>query len=45
MLRYQGLEYMIVPESEDNKSFVVVDQYPKAGTKVEKDSVVYLYSE
>ena len=39
------LNYIIMPESDDSKSFVVVDQYPKAGTKVEKGTPVYIYSE
>ena len=45
LLDYSGLEYMVMPESDSDGSFVVVDQYPKAGTKVEKGSVVYIYSE
>lgn len=45
ILRYEGLDYIVMPESDKDKSFVVVDQYPKAGTKVEEDSVVYIYSE
>ena len=44
-LRNQQLDCMVMPESDSGKSFVVVDQYPKAGTKVEKESVVYIYSE
>ena len=45
MLRYAELKHIIVPESDENNSFIVVDQYPKAGTKVEKGSYVYIYSE
>jgi stage V sporulation protein D (sporulation-specific penicillin-binding protein) len=45
MLRYAELKHIIVPESDENNSFLVVDQYPKAGTKVEKGSYVYIYSE
>ena len=45
ILQYEGLKYLVMPESDKDKSFVVVDQYPKAGTKVEEDSVVYIYSE
>ena len=39
------LKYTVIPEDHSSQSFVVVDQYPKAGTRVEKDSVVYIYSE
>ena len=45
LIESKGLEYQLVPESKNNKSFVVTDQYPKAGKKVKKKSVVYLYSE
>ena len=45
LLRYEGLNYLVMPESDKDKSFNVVDQYPKAGTKIEKDSIVYIYSE
>ena len=44
-IEYYGLKYTVMPEDQDGKSFVVVDQYPKAGTKVDKGSVVYIYSE
>ena len=40
-----GLKYQEIPEDHSNQSFVVVDQYPKAGTRVDKESVVYIYSE
>ena len=40
-----NLKYTVVPADQDGKSFVVVDQYPKAGAKVEKGSTVYIYSE
>jgi stage V sporulation protein D (sporulation-specific penicillin-binding protein) len=40
-----GLKYAIMPEDTTAESFVVVDQYPKAGTKVDKESTVYIYSE
>lgn len=33
------------PDKAKNENFVVVDQYPKAGTKVRKKTVVYLYNE
>ncbi len=46
-LERNDLNYKIAPEPEDDKvdNFVVLDQNPKAGTKVDKDSVVYIYSE
>ena len=44
-LKLYNLKYMIIPEDHSNQSFVVVDQYPKAGTRLEKESVVYIYSE
>ena len=44
-IRHFGLKYTVIPEDNSGQSFVVVDQYPKAGTRVEKDSVVYIYSE
>ena len=40
-----GLKYAVIPEDHSSQSFVVVDQYPKAGTRVDKDAVVYIYSE
>lgn len=45
LLKYSELNYLVMPEEDKDNSFVVVDQYPKAGTKVEKDSIVYIYSE
>lgn len=38
------LKYTFVPEN-GSKSFVVQDQYPKAGTRVKKNTPVYLYRE
>lgn len=43
-LKSKGLNYTFVPESAGNKSFVVADQYPKTGAKVDKGTIVYLYS-
>lgn len=40
-----GLKYKVIPEDHSTQSFVVMDQYPKAGTRVDKDTVVYIYSE
>ena len=44
-IKAAGLKYSIMPEDTTADSFVVVDQYPKAGSKVEKKSTVYIYSE
>jgi hypothetical protein len=44
-IKLYGLKEAIIPEDHSYQSFVVVDQYPKAGTRVEKESVVYIYSE
>ena len=44
-IKLYGLKEAIIPEEHSYQSFVVVDQYPKAGTRVEKESVVYIYSE
>ncbi len=44
-IKSAGLKYSIMPENTTAESFVVADQYPKAGSKVEKDSTVYIYSE
>ena len=47
MLKNKGLDYIISPEPAEGSDakFVVLDQNPKAGTKVDKGSVVYIYSE
>ena len=42
-LSARGLKYKAVP-ADSGKSFHVVDQYPKSGTKVSPHSMVYLYS-
>ena len=44
-LKKKGLKYIVVPDDNTGKSFVVQDQFPKAGKKVEKGSSVYLYSD
>ena len=44
-LDLNNLKHTVMPEDQEGRSFVVVDQYPKAGTKVEKNSIVYIYSE
>ena len=50
ILSEYGLEYEIRPaleEGEDPKevNFTVVDQYPKAGQRIEKDEKVFIYRE
>ena len=46
ILRNYGLKYIVEPEPEDETaSFVVIDQYPKPGKKVQRGTSVYLYSE
>jgi len=40
-----GLKYKIVPKTSGTSDFNVVDQYPKAGKKIEKGGTVYLYRE
>lgn len=44
-LKSSKLGYKVMPESSSNESFVVQDQYPKAGSKTSKNSKVYIYSE
>lgn len=44
-LKSKGLKYTVMPENKSDKSFVVQDQYPKAGSKTTKGSTVYIYSE
>ena len=39
------LKYSRPKSAQDDDEFTVVDQYPKAGTKVKKNSVVYVYNE
>ena len=44
-LEAKGFKVKTEPESLKDESFVVVDQYPKAGSKAKKNATVYLYSE
>jgi stage V sporulation protein D (sporulation-specific penicillin-binding protein) len=44
-LEYYGLDYIVVPETNSDKNFVVLDQFPKEGKTVAKGSTVYLYSD
>lgn len=39
----KDLKYSRPKSARDDDNFTVVDQYPKAGTKVKKNSVVYVY--
>ena len=41
----KGLKYKVSPEKKNDGDFKVVDQYPKAGTKLKKGGTVYLYRE
>ena len=41
----KDLKYSRPKSARDDDNFTVVDQYPKAGTKVKKNSVVYIYKE
>jgi stage V sporulation protein D (sporulation-specific penicillin-binding protein) len=44
-IRGAGLKPKVCPDNGDKKSFTVVDQYPKPGTKVFKGGTVYIYKE
>ena len=41
----KDLKYSRPKSAQSDDNFTVVDQYPKAGTKVKKNSVVYVYKE
>lgn len=41
----KDLKYSRPKSAQDDDNFIVVDQYPKAGSKVKKNSVVYVYKE
>jgi len=45
IIRGNGLKCEVSPKSDENKDFKVRDQYPKAGTKVNRGDTVYIYSE
>lgn len=45
MIGGKELKYSRPKSARDDDSFTVVDQYPKAGSKVKKNSVVYVYKE
>lgn len=40
-----GLKYKVTPKQEDNKDFVIKEQFPKSGEQVVKNGVIYLYRE
>lgn len=42
-LEKAGLKYKVQSGDKKAESFKVKDQYPKAGTKVEKNSTIYIY--
>ncbi len=44
MIKGKGLEYK-VKSGNEKKDFEVTDQYPKAGTEIEKGSTVYIYGD
>lgn len=41
----KDLKYSRPKSAQDDDNFIVVDQYPKAGSKVKKNAVVYVYKE
>ncbi|MBR4409789.1 MAG: PASTA domain-containing protein [Firmicutes bacterium] len=41
----RALRYSRPENTRDDDDFIVVDQYPKAGTKVKRNSIVYVYKE
>ena len=41
----RSLKYSRPKSTREDDNFTVVDQYPKAGTKVKKNSVVYVYKD
>ena len=44
ILSKKGLKYQVSPAIKNGKTdFKIVDQYPKAGTRVNKGDTVYLY--
>ncbi len=45
MIGGKELKYSRPKSARDDDSFTVVDQYPKAGSRVKKNSVVYVYKE
>lgn len=45
MIGGKDLRYSRPDNAKGNDDFVIADQYPKAGTKVKRNSIVYIYKE
>lgn len=45
ILQNKGLKYLVSPELTVEKDFIIKNQYPKAGKKIDKNGVIYLYRE
>ncbi len=45
MIGGKELKYSRPDDTKDDDNFIIKDQYPKAGTKVKRNSVVYVYKE
>jgi len=45
MIGGKELKYSRPDNTKDDDNFIIKDQYPKAGTKVKRNSVVYVYKE
>lgn len=45
LLVSENLKYTISPAQTNNDDFIIIDQYPKAGEKIAKQGIVYLYRE
>lgn len=41
----KGLKYKVTPKADDDKDFVIKDQYPKAGSEINQNGIVYFYRE
>lgn len=44
-LKALGFKYRVTPKGDEENTFNVIDQYPKAGTKLVSGGTVYLYKE
>ena len=45
MIGGKALRYSRPDNAKGNDDFIIADQYPKAGTKVKRNSIVYIYKE
>jgi stage V sporulation protein D (sporulation-specific penicillin-binding protein) len=45
MIGGKDLRYSRPENAKGNDDFIIKDQYPKAGTKVKRNSIVYIYKE